>query len=526
MPDTWQIGTDPLEFVVRFRQRFGRAPRILHIGNIANYAYLNAKIQRGYGVEADCVDPNFYHIMASPEWLEAPLKGEHEDDFAPKWSKIDLGGYKRPSWFAQGNETLIFSLLMARARGQRWNTAAISRQLEVHRRLFTNDTPLPDDLFQRLVSGQGRIVRGLRRLAKRLLIRKRAAASSPGVAAASSHQFAVDPPEEVLHYLANAASFRPALETYDIIQGYTVQSIYPAVAGLPNFLSYELGTIRGLPFEDSPMGRLTRWVYLMSPEVFVTNIDCLDAAERMGIPADRINKALHAFDLDEAVAFSRSWSEKCGSVEPVFYAPARQHWKHGNESILKGNDVAIRGAALLKARGRKFKLVLGEWGSEVDLSKSLIAELGIEDCIEWTKPLPRHVLWPTYMRSCAVVDQFRSPAFGGVSLEAMALGKRLITGYDHSFGQHYFSEPPPIMNSRNAQAVAAAMEACMDDPHDSTALGSNAQEWMLREHSVERQLRSQFAVYERLLSKLVHRDGRWIKPHKGGPVERPSRPQR
>jgi glycosyltransferase involved in cell wall biosynthesis len=508
----WQPGTDAIEFPERFRRAFGRAPRILHIGNVANYAYLNTKLQRQFGIEAYCIDPNFYHIMAAPEWLEAAISGDHGNDFAPHWSRVDLGGYRRPAWFAQGNEKLVFKYIDDEASGRPTAARKLLRQLEIQRRLDCNDTPLSDDVFQRLVSSENRILRTGRQLLKRILRgRSEPASQTPVGTELTSESFEVIPPFEVMAYAANAVNFRPALERFDVIQGYTTQGIYPAVAGVPNFTSYELGTIRGLPFEDSAMGRLTRWVYLMSPEVFITNIDCLEAASRLGLSPERVNKALHAFDLDEAVAFSRAWAgQPSTSSVPEFYAPARQHWKEGNDSILKGNDVAIRGAALLKERGYRFKLILGEWGSEVDLSRQLIQELNVSDCITWCKPLPRKRLWPTYMRATAVVDQFRSPAFGGVSLESMALGRRLITGYDHRFGREYFSEPPPILNCRTSEAVADAMEQCILDPVDNAGLGKQAQTWMLREHSVARQMRDQFAVYERLLSKLRY-EGRWVK---------------
>lgn len=499
---------DPLQFPIRFRQTYGRNLRVLHIGNVANYAYTNAKLQRELGIDADCLDPNFFHIMASPEWLEAPVEGDHGDDFQPRWSQVHLGGYRRPDWFVQGDETLAFAYLKAKIARNSQAMTQILRRLEIHRRAFTNDTPLPDGLFQMMLGSSHPALRFTRRVVKNL-VQGRQTLDLP--APDTTANFGIWPPAEIEPYIQRAASFRPVLEYYDVIHGYTVQAVYAAAAGLPNFVSYELGTIRGLPFEDSPMGRLTRWVYLMSPEVFVTNLDCMPAAERMGLDMRHVHKTLHAFDIDAAITFARRWSEpQDPSRRPLFYAPARQHWRHGNESILKGNDVALHAAALLKQRGFDFQLVLGEWGSEVHLSKQLVDDLGLSDVIAWEKPLPRHKLWPTIKRACAILDQFRSPAFGGVSLETMALGQRLITGYDNNLGSTFFSEEPPIMNCRTAEQVANAMEACIRDPLDAEGLGLQAQSWMARQHSVERQMREQFACYESLLSRLRYSSSRWV----------------
>lgn len=508
---SWKPGADALDLPARFQAEFGRPLRVLHIGNIANYAFVNARLQRRAGVDADCIDPNFFHIMACPEWLDAPIEGDHGDDFAPKWSRVSLGGYTRPAWFIQGDEELAFRYLAAKNTNREDERRKLLRQIEAHARAYAKDVPLPDGLLEALLKSEHPLMRRLRAGANRFLRRGRI---TPALADAPTAERAhrIPPPAEVVAYMHRAPIFRAVLEQYDLIQGYTVQGVYPAASGLDNFLSYELGTIRGLPFEDSPMGRLTRWVYEMSPEVFVTNTDCMPAAERMGLDMGHVHKALHAFDVEDAIAFAAGWREPEPAGPPVFYAPARQHWKHGNDSILKGNDVAIRGAAILRERGHDFRLVLGEWGAEVDLSKALIAELGVGDRIGWTKPLPRHKLWPTFLRARAIVDQFRSPAFGGVSLEALALGKRLITGYDHGMGSAYFSEPPPIMNCRTPEQVADAMEACLRDPTDSAGLGAAAQGWMRREHGQERQMRDQFSVYEALLGRLSH-DGRtWRAP--------------
>ena len=45
-------------------------PRVLHIGNIANNAYLNARILNEAGIPSDVLVYDYYHVMACPEWEE------------------------------------------------------------------------------------------------------------------------------------------------------------------------------------------------------------------------------------------------------------------------------------------------------------------------------------------------------------------------------------------------------------------------------------------------------------------------
>src|SRR5207244_7802714 len=157
--------------------------------------------------------------------------------------------------------------------------------------------------------------------------------------------------------------------------------------------------------------------------------------------------------------------------KPFFFAPARHHWRDGNESWLKGNDVAIRAAGLLKRAGHDFRIVFVEWGQELELSKALIKEEDLRDRVVWLKPLSRPSVWKLYTHAVATIDQFRAAAFGGVALEAMALGRRLITRFDETAGAAFFRTPPPIFNCTTAGEVYEAMRAILADPHDVRGAG-------------------------------------------------------
>ena len=123
--------TDGEEFVARFRRRHGRPPRILHIGNIANNAYLNAKILNRAGFDCDVLSHDYYHIMGCPEWEDADIEGDVGDPDFPNWGAVDLAGFERPQWFAQGSEQVCLAYLLARRRG---NHAAADRLWQKMRR--------------------------------------------------------------------------------------------------------------------------------------------------------------------------------------------------------------------------------------------------------------------------------------------------------------------------------------------------------------------------------------------------------
>ncbi|OKO67424.1 glycosyltransferase [Bradyrhizobium sp. NAS96.2] len=105
-----------LAFAKEFQRAHDRPLRVLHIGNIANNAYNNALIQRRFGIEADVVCYNYYHVMGCPEWEAASFDG-HVDNMFPDWWATELGGWRRPDWFVQGPVLDCLSYLRAKNAG-------------------------------------------------------------------------------------------------------------------------------------------------------------------------------------------------------------------------------------------------------------------------------------------------------------------------------------------------------------------------------------------------------------------------
>ena len=67
---------------------------------------------------------------------------------------------------------------------------------------------------------------------------------------------------------------------YDVIQCYATYTALPFVAGLPNYVAYEHGTIRSIPFEPTREGRMCMASYRAASAVLITNQDNIEAAEQ------------------------------------------------------------------------------------------------------------------------------------------------------------------------------------------------------------------------------------------------------
>jgi len=480
-----------LDWPERFRGAFGRAPRILHIGNIGNYAWTNATMMRRRGIDCAVLDPDNYHVVSAPEWVEADLEGDPGDPFHPRWSAMRVTGFRRPEWLINGPTPFVLRELAAREQGQ----AAAREAYALMSRLYRRGLASPAErhsLFRRVMESRGPAAVAAKALARRLAVGGR----SDG---AAEPKRAVDElvPERAVPAGMPRDILEQALGRFDIVIGYALGARFPMASGHPRFASLEIGTLRGLVFEPTPLGALAADIYRRSPIVFVTNVDVLGEAARLGIDEQRIVPIPHPFDAEHAGTVQPIRSDR---GPPVFFAPARHHWRRGSASWVKGNDILIEGAALFARGGADFQLRFVRWGEDVAASAELIAKRGLAERTEWISPLPRRRLWPEIQAAVAVVDQFSASAFGGVALEAMALGKRVISRLDQADLAPFFGSRPPLMSARTPEEVCRQMQKVLEDADDRAGIGAQGRRWMRDEHGSEQQLGRQFAAFESLIA--------------------------
>ena len=579
--------------------------RVLHIGNIANNAYNNAKIQRQRGIDADVICHDYYHVMSCPEWEDADFIGDIGDPFYPRWKAVDLQGFQRPRWFVQGPFDLCYAYLEAVKAGRGRQAERLWRALERSRSAWPLLPPalaaraaakrlwliqhrwaivVLDGLrakvscgvsssrraFRRvndavafpraLLRGLGRAGHAPRRapgptIARRIrsasaahlkgfLIRMRNAFgalsvigrySGAGVdgslrrilrvfggdrqrdAATDAHvagfieRYAR--PEnggskdrardDIAPYLSRLDRWRQLFEHYDIVQAYSTDPIIPVLAGFRAFAAYEHGTLREIPFENAPRGWLCAQSYREAPIVFITNADCLHAAARLGIDSARVVCLPHAFDAEKLFRFADSHSElRPPAAGPlVVFSPSRQHWRDNDPSWAKGNDHLIHGFARALARGADCRLVAIAWGRDLEDSKSLIRDLGVADRVTWLSPLKKRELWARYLQSHVVVDQFVLPAIGGVTFEALALGRRVVTALDVPLHARFFGSAPPLLACRGMEEIADAFVQCAEDREDAAGIGAAARTWVERYHGPDRIVGLQLGAYRTLLGE-------------------------
>ena len=508
-----------------------RPLRVLFIGNIANNSYYFAKFLRSEGVEADVLCYDDYWVMSSPEWEEADFEGVPADLFFPDWTSLDLKGYERPRWFAQGPFALSVDYLRAKQEGRRADAERgfrdLSRAREFAARPATRQSMKALGPLKRFLPA--RVASVVERRIKELLAPRRAHTATPADPApflSRCHELAdefrqrfPERPDlltlsDSLQYQQNVLSIVELFRHYDVVQGSAVDPLYPMLARFQPYTAFEHGTLRHAPealwaykgpFHDAPLSRLTALSYALAGHVFISNADCLESARRLRLssfepmphPMDE-NDFLPPSEPREAIRNRRG-----GQLS--FFCPIRHDW------VDKGTDRYIRAIPeLARALETPFTVCFTPWGKEIERSKQLIRELGCEDRVRWVGPFGRVQLARRLRESDVVFDQLAYPSFSGLTPRALSCGTPVIAAYEPAGMAWMFSEAAPVLAARSVDDLVRQTLRAID-PGFARRYRTEARTWIERHHSRERVVRALLGAYERLVASARFKRERGIE---------------
>ena len=291
------------------------------------------------------------------------------------------------------------------------------------------------------------------------------------------------------------------LSSYDLRMTYGGSALLGLLSDSPDYMAYEHGTIRSLPFEDNSQGRLTRAAYEHADAVFITNTDYITAKQRLEFDPMKRVYVPHAFDERPLLSFAAKNRPKKRRSGPVrLFMPSRQDWVLNDPMRSKGNHLVIDAAAMLVASGEtRFRIKFVDWGTDVEASKSRIVEKGLEAYFDWTPTLMRAELWKQYLHSDAVLDQFLISGISGVTYEALTLGCRIITRDDGICNKAFFSESPPFLSAETPEEIAGRIRELIADPDDTAGIGRAGQTWIAKYHSADAFIRLQEPQFKRIV---------------------------
>jgi len=434
----------------------GAVVRILHVGNIANNAYNNAKFLRRKGIEADVLCYDYTHVMAQPEWEDAAFEAQ-PDEFHPQWDAMDLGGFQRPAWFLQAELS----------SGRPGRAQRFKGQFRLERLLFHQPA-----LW-------------MRAWAKYLECRKTGSLPRPRLL-------------DVLFTYPKRKRFEQWFEGHDLIQAYATEPIHAWMFAPDRpYIAFEHGTMREIPFEHSGRGRLLALAYRQAAKVVITNPDVITAARRLRLT----NFQFIPHPVDETKYRPRPTRVREQLVQRfqtdlVFFAPSRHNW------VLKGNDLLIKAFARFRKAAHHIPiLILTDWGQEVSRSRALIDALGLGTCVVWTPPLNKMKLIDYYNAADVVLDQFTLGVFGTVTPEAMACEKPVVLYFNRAVHEWCYAEMPPVISAKSEEEIFERLMELSKDPGYRAAVGQASREWIVKHHGWELVADRQITIYRELLQR-------------------------
>jgi hypothetical protein len=162
----------------------------------------------------------------------------------------------------------------------------------------------------------------------------------------------------------------------------------------------------------------------------------------------------------------------------------RQSWTCDKSDLhYKANDLLIKGFNLLLENNtsKKCKLLLLEYGEDVEATKKLINELNISEHVIWfPKSLRKDLL--TLIKFCdvGVGELGRSWfSYGAVyeiiAMKVVFIGNRTDNEYSSKFPELY-----PMLNAKTAEEVFDCLSKVFNDPKKYKIMGETSYDWFMK----------------------------------------------
>lgn len=495
-----------------FENEKGRPLRILHVGNIANNAYLNAKHQRRIGIEADVLCGDAYHIMGCPEWEEAYITDYGKNDYYPIFNKENLNGYKRPEWFAQGPFIVCCNYLREKQKGNKFKTILLRFVMEKGPRLYPYRNI--SILLSYIITLQFKTIFFMAtRFFKRFILKTLGRETNKLVQPISNsinnasiinynkliEDFNILFPdrtdklnEQDIRLYSSKAILHELSSFYDVIQCYGVEPIWAVLAGIESYVAFEHGTLRTFVFENNSLSRLNSLAYRKAQHVFVTNGDCLENTKKLGIK--NYSGIAHPVESDwEENELIKINLKMKYNADILLFCPIRHDWD------VKGTDVHLRAFPLIRKRiNKRIVLLLVNWGQDLEKSRLLLKDQNCENDVLWLNPLCRLAMIQHMQAADVVLDQMALPHFGATAPQSLAVGAPVIMSYEPDSTAWLFKDAPPILSAHNPNEIAlAVLQAC--DPQWKKEYKEQAMQWFRKFHHIDIAVKQQLDVYKRVV---------------------------
>lgn len=463
----WTFDPEIDDFPKKFEIEQGRKLRVAHIGNIANNAYLGAREQRRFGVDAFCISPSYQHVMAFPEWDEFSFE-HHSSHFIDRFPSVDEF-YVRPNWFLSGDWSSI---------NEKFSNSV--------------DVPLLPSKRIKVISKLTHYIWLLARPMIKFLTPKKFRSWVTHNLLAKFRRL-------------DLTLYTEFLNQFDILHFYGPYNYINSDSEISRpMFSTEHGTLREYVNNNFDMSVRSKRAYVNSKFVFITNQDSFGYAKEIGIHQGNFEFSPHPTneDMFPALRRIRQTYLDAGSVNFEILVPSRQVKKSKVDSG-KGNEIFLEAVKIIRDQNLPVKFKIPLWGDHVNESLQIIKENKLEDFFEFIPLVSRGKLKEIMVQSLAVIDQFNIEAYGGIGVDSLGVGVPLISAHSCVNDGLAFSECAPLMYASSPSTIVDNIKILMDNQMLSQELFSLSTTWYDENLSMARSRQSVLSAYFRKLNFLM-----------------------
>ena len=280
-------------------------------------------------------------------------------------------------------------------------------------------------------------------------------------------------PLDKMLVLAQYMGHWPLIQTmknYDVISLSGTSTKFGIFSPVPYVITPSGDDLRVLPFEETWSGFLSRAAYKSASKIIYTDSSDLEFL-RILLVADksvhlpRFVSIHHKINANIA-AKKEEWIQKTNGTK--FILSVCEHvWAE------KGNDRLIHSFAKFVKRSPRWRLILADWGKDVEKSKKLIDELNMKNFVFWEKYCTMPLLRDKQAAADVIVGKLIASEPSNKVFELMAFGKPVITHYNIG---NYQNSLPPLLNAETTNDIYNHFIGL--EQGDLSGIGKSSFEWI------------------------------------------------
>lgn len=283
------------------------------------------------------------------------------------------------------------------------------------------------------------------------------------------------------------------LLSYDLIHAHSGSLNFSLLSHLlfvrfrfKEYLAFATGSdIREVAmFEKGAYGYLMRTFFMNASRVLLLNSDMLSLKKPLSLP----EASFFPFVINEEKFSPLLQDEKpeiykgkllCFMMSRLDFGRADCH---DHRSSMKHNERFFYALAEFCKIDRNIHAIVLDRGSDKDFAKQLVEELGISGLVTFHPPMTELERIKYLRMADVVIDQFNLGSFGLCALEALSVGKPLITHLCENSATEAYGDIPPILNARMASEILEQLLRVRSAALRGN-LSSRAREWIMKHHS-------------------------------------------